>query len=672
VQGGDLVSDACCGTEEIAEGPDRLWRVGAIRRAALAGTLLAAGIAAEVTGAAVLATAGFLAALAVGGSTFVPGAIRGLGRRRLGVDTLMAAAAGGAVALGELGEAASLAFLFSISEGLEAYALARSRRGLRALLKLVPARAAVLRGGRIVDVDAAELAVGEVMIVRPGERIATDGVIRAGHSVLDCSAITGESLPVEVGPGDVVYAAAINGGGALEVEVTARTEDNSLARVVRIVEEAQEHKASGQRLAERVARPLVPAVFVVATAIAIFGSLLGSPSLWIYRALVVLVAAAPCAFAISVPVTIVAAVGAATRSGVLLKGGAAVEALAGAGAVAFDKTGTLTVNRPRVVEVVPTPGWSRADLLRLAAALEARSEHPLGAAILAAAGDPPPAAEVVSVPGHGLSGTVEGRRVRLGKPGFVVANGLAPDVEALQAAGATVVLVEVDGTTAGAVAVRDELRAEAAETIRSLRDQGFESLAMLTGDNAATARALAAAAGITEVHAELLPTDKVSVLRRLQDGTPVAMVGDGVNDAPALAAADVGVAMGAMGTDVAIEAADVALMGQDLRHLPDTVAHVRRTMVIVRQNLLVSGAILAVLVPLAAVGTLGLAAVVATHELAEILVIANGVRAGRRVAFGSWAGAPARASSCDAGCCPPEVVPSTQSAGLSPRRRPPA
>jgi len=540
----------------------------------------------------------------------------------------MAIAAIGAVALGELAEAATLAFLFSIAEALEGYAVARTRHGLRALLDLVPPQATVLVEGSARAVPAPDLQPGDRLLVRPGERIATDGIIRAGRSSLDLSAITGESVPVERGPGEVVYAAAVNGRAALEIEVTARTEDNSLARIVRIVEEAQERKGSSQRLAERIARPLVPGVLVVAAALAGVGSLLGDPGVWLLRALVVLVAAAPCAFALSVPVTVVAAIGAATRSGVLIKGGAALEALGRVRTVALDKTGTLTQNRPQVVEVVTANGAGLDEILSLAAGLEARSEHPLAAAILAAAPSVPGAEDVEAVPGSGLIGRVGDEPVRLGRPGFIASDAIAPDVRRMQENGATVVLVERSGEVMGAIAVRDELRSEAAESVGDLHRLGMATV-MLTGDNEQTAQAVGRQAGVGHVHAELLPADKASVIEQLEDTSPTAMVGDGINDAPALATATVGIAMGAMGTDVAIETADVALMGDSLRHLPETFTHARRAGRIMRQNLLLSGTILAVLVPLAAAGVLGLAAVVAMHELAEVVVIANGVRAGR-------------------------------------------
>jgi cation-transporting ATPase G len=610
-----------------------------VQAAGLSGVLLGAGLVAPL-GDSGMASWLLAAALAVGGATFVPEAVAGLRRGQLSVGTLMSIAAVGAVVLGELGEAASLAFLFSISEALEGYAVARARRGLRALLALVPERVTVRRGPGEVVVEPAELVVGDVMVVGPGDRVATDGVVVRGRSALDLAAVIGESVPVEVEAGAVVYAAAINGGGVLDVEVTARAADSSLARVVHIVEEAQERKGTSQRLAERVARPLVPGIMVVAAAVALVGGLVGDPEVWVGRALVVLVAAAPCAFALSVPVTVVAAVGAAARFGVLVKGGAALEALAGVRVVALDKTGTLTRNRPSVVEVVPAAGHESAEVLAVAAALEARSEHPLAGAILAAAPGVAEAADVRAVAGNGVTGAVEGHPARLGRPGYVPSGPLDAEVGRLEAAGCTVVLVERDGLVVGAVAVRDELRPEIREVVAAFGAAGVRRVAMLTGDNARTATALGRAAGIDEVHAELLPQHKVRVLEQLQAAGPTAMIGDGINDAPALATADVGIAMGAMGSDVAIEAADVALMGEDLRHLPDAFAHARRAGRIMRQNLALSAAIIAVLIPLAGLGVLGLAFVVATHELAEVVVIANGVRAGRHRAWRNDLSAP--------------------------------
>ncbi|UTT47944.1 heavy metal translocating P-type ATPase [Rhodococcus gordoniae] len=630
------MSDACgCGHDEPRfegeedHGPEKWWQATEIRTAAAAGALLVAALIVRVTDGPDVFAAGLEAlALIVAAYTFVPSTLIRLAKGKIGVGTLMTIAAVGAVLLGEVGEAAMLAFLFAISEGLEEYAVTRTRRGLRALLSLVPDTATVRRGGRDETVSPADLELGEVMIVRPGERIATDGIIRTGRTALDTSAITGESVPVEASPGDEVFAGSINGTGALEVEITAGAQDNSLAKIVRIVEAEQSRKGEAQRLADKIAKPLVPAVMVAAAVIATVGGLAGDPRVWIERALVVLVAASPCALAIAIPVTVVAAIGAASKLGVLVKGGAALEALGKIRTVALDKTGTLTRNQPTVIDVATTDDATRDEVLAVAAALEARSEHPLARAILTAVSDHVPADDVDAVTGAGLTGHVDGTPVRLGRPGWIEPGPLATDIARMQHAGATAVLIERAGTVIGAVAVRDELRPEAREVIAGLRRDGY-SVAMLTGDNDRTARALAADAGIDDVHADLRPEDKARIVETLRAARPTAMVGDGVNDAPALATADLGIAMGAMGTDVAIETADVALMGEDLRHLPQALHHARRSRTIMLQNIGLSLAIITVLMPLALFGVLGLAAVVLVHEVAEIVVIANGVRAGR-------------------------------------------
>ncbi|MCZ4080318.1 cation-translocating P-type ATPase [Rhodococcus sp. H36-A4] len=633
------MADACCPAPSGADddmattagtetGSQRIWKIRELQIACVAVVLLVMSWLIGRSGADTVGSAGALLAALVAATTFVPSTLRNLRHRRIGVGTLMTIALVGAIALGQIHEAAMLGILFSIAEGLEHHAVAKTQRGLRSLLALVPPTVTVIRAGCESTVTPDDVLVGETMVLRPGERAATDGTIIRGGTSLDVSAITGESVPIEASVGDEVHAGAINGGGAIEVEVTSHPSDSSLTRIVRIVEQAQERRGAGQRLADRIARPLVPAIMVLAAAIAGFGALLGNPMLWLERALVVLVAASPCALAISVPLSVVAAIGAATRGGALIKGGAAVEDLGRIRVVALDKTGTLTAGRPQVVEIVTVDGVDHDDVLGVAAALESRSEHPLASAIVHAAPAVAPADDVTAVPGHGLTGTIDTVEVRLGKPSWFTSTVFAADVERMQAAGATVVLVERAGSVIAAIAVRDELRPEAAETITQLNGLGIETI-MLTGDNTLTAHALAASAGITTVHAELLPEDKADLIRSLAGGRKIAMVGDGVNDAPALATADVGIAMGAMGTDVAIETADVALMGQDLRHLPQLLVQARRARRIMLQNIGLSIAIIGVLIPLAATGVLGLATVVFIHEAAEVLVIANAVRAAR-------------------------------------------
>ena len=626
---------ACCADDdqpgdgiEAEETPEHLWQVTELRWAGAAGLLLLTSFILSWSNRDRASDIIAIGAAITGGWTFVPGTLRALRRRRIGVGTLMTIAGFGALSLGEFREAAMLAFLFSISEGLEEFSLARAQRGLRSLLTLLPDTATVRRDNIEHEIPAVELLVGDSLIVRPGGRVATDGIIRVGRSTLDMSAITGESLPVEVRAGIQVFAGSINGNGALEIEATAATADNSLARVVTIVADAQANKGQRQRLADRIARPLVPGVMITAAVITVAGAIFGNPGLWVHRALVVLVAASPCALAISVPITVIAAVGAASKFGVIIKGGAALEALGTIRTVALDKTGTLTRNQPAVIEVVPTSGRSRQEVLAIAAGLEARSEHPLARAILTALPHGSPADNVQAVTGAGLTGTINAKLARLGRPGWLDAGVLAADVARLQAAGATTVLVDYDGHIIGAIAVRDDLRPEASAVVAHLHSQGF-NVAMLTGDNHTTATGLAIEAGIDEVHADLRPEDKARHIAAMQQHGPVAMVGDGVNDAPALAVATVGIAMGAIGTDIAIETADVALMGNNLHSLPTTLEHARRARTIMLQNIGLSLAIVTVLLPVALLGILGLGAVVAVHEIAEVFVIANGIRASR-------------------------------------------
>jgi cation-transporting P-type ATPase G len=624
------MGDACCGTAAI-DADDTAgdesgveWRTVA---AAIAAGSWVTGVVAEIAGVEVLATGAFIVAVVAGGSTFAPGALLGLRRGRLGVSLLMTIAAIGALVLGELAEAAALCFLFSVSEALEDWAVTRARRGLRALLSLVPPTTLVRRGGDLVEIETDELAVGDLIVLRAGARMPTDGIVRTGRSVLDVSAVTGESIPVDAAPGDRVLAGSINTTGTLDVEATAATSDSTLTRIVHAVEEAQDRKGRAQRLADRVARPLIPTILVVAATIAAAGAIFGEPDVWIERALVVLVAASPCAFAIAVPVTVFASIGAASRAGFVIKGGASIEALATVRAIAFDKTGTLTRNEPQVVDTVAATGSTPAEVLTLAASLERFSDHPLAAAIVAAAPTAKDADDVTTDIGSGITGRVGDTKVRVGKPGYIDPAGLTADVEHLQAAGATVVLVERNGATIGAIALRDELRPEAADVVARLRRHHRLHIAMLTGDQHRTATAIGAAAGIDDLRSELLPDDKLTAVEQLRTHGPVAMIGDGINDAPALATADVGIAMGAAGSDVAVEAADIAIMGDRLTHVPDLIGHARRTRRIMIQNLVLSGMIIAVLIPTAAAGLLGLGVVVAIHEGAEIIVIANGLRA---------------------------------------------
>ncbi len=593
------------------------------------GVFLLLGLVLHWVDASMPALVAFWVALLLGAYTFIPGALRNLFTKgKYGIGLLMTISAVGAVILGYVEEAAALAFLYSIAEALEDKAMDRARSGLRALLRLVPETARVQAGSIQLEVPARELTVGQTLLVRPGERVATDGIVRAGRSSLDTSAITGESIPVEVGPGGEVPAGAINASGALEVETTAPGTDNSLTTIVRLVEQAQAEKGERARIADRIAKPLIPGVIILALAVAIIGSLLGDPTTWITRALVVLVAASPCAIAIAVPITVISAIGGASKLGIVFKSGAAFEEMGRIRHLAMDKTGTLTNNRPAVTAVISANGATRSDLLELAAAVERHSTHPLARAIVEAAANTPPATDVTEEPGHGVTGTVGGRQVTVGSPRWLDAGPLAREVELLEAEGQTCVLVQADGATVGAIGVRDELRPEAAEAVARLRRQGID-VTMLTGDNDRTAAALAKAAGISDAQAQLRPEDKARVVAESARQRPTAMIGDGINDAPALAAATVGIAMGAHGSDAAVESADVAFTGHDLRLIPAALAHAKKGRAIIDQNIWVSLAIIAILPPLAITGVLGLAAVVLIHEVAEVLVILNGLRAAR-------------------------------------------
>lgn len=642
------MSRECCGPEDTAP-PDPVdtseptahdeseeippwWRDRSLALPVASGVLWVTGLVLQWTGLEIPAMVAFAFGLAAGAWTFAPGTLRRLftakGRGRLGVGLLMTIAAIGAVLLGHLGEAAALAFLFSVAEALEDRAMDRAQQGLRALLSLMPDTARISRMTGEQTIPAADVRELDVLIVGAGERVATDGVVASGQSWVDTSAITGESIPVEVGPDDEILAGSVNGSGTLKIEASADGRDNSLTKIVQLVEQAHANKGERARMADRIARPLVPLVLIAAALIAAFGFIIGDPSTWIERALVVLVAASPCALAIAVPVTVISAIGSASKLGVVIKSGAAFEQFGTIGRVAFDKTGTLTRNQPRVVTTHTNGKHTEAQILGIAAALEATSTHPLAEAISAAAPKGPDATEVQELPGHGLTGTVEGRLVRVGSPRWITAHGLTDQAGQLADQGMSIIVVEVDDQVSGLIGIRDELRPEAAEAIAALHDQGVSTV-MLTGDNARTAEAIAAQAGIDEIHAEQLPEHKAEHIRASTDRIPTAMIGDGINDAPALASATVGIAMGVSGSAAAVESADVAFTGTDLRLIPDALAHAKKGRAIMTGNIALALAIIVVLFPLALFGVLGLASVVLVHEVAEVIVILNGIRAAR-------------------------------------------
>ena len=625
------------------ESGERLWESRPVRWSAASGLLLAAGfIVSLLVDASLPATLIYVAATLVGARFFAAEAVEELlEEREIGIELLMTVATLVAGALGEWGEAASLAFLYSISEALEEFTEYRTRTAIRKLLDLAPRRVTLLRAdGREEEVDLDDVAVDDRFVVRPGQNVATDGVVEEGSSAIDESAVTGESVPVEKQSGDPVYAGTSNAQGALVVRATATAADNTLAKVVELVSEAQERKGRGEQFMQRFARVYSPAVLALGAIVALGGGVVtGDWTLWALRAATVLVAAAPCALVISIPVTYVAAIGNASRKGVLIKGGIYLEELGRLRAVAMDKTGTLTSGRPQVVDIRPVGVHSADEVLALAAAVERRSEHPLARAVVSAAeirGLTIRNADAFeATTGGGARAIVDGAAHVIGSPAFI--QGLRhdvtvveTDVERLQSQGSTVVLLANDDAILGVIAIADTVREQSSNAVAQLHSLGIEQVVMLTGDNERTAAAIAERVGIDEVGAGMSPADKAGRVEALiEQYGHVAMVGDGVNDAPPLAAASVGIAMGTAGSDVAIETADIALMADDLDKLTEAIRIGRRTRGVVRQNLVLSFIILAVLVPGALLGVIALPLAVLAHELSELAVIINGTRMAR-------------------------------------------
>lgn len=617
------------------------YRFPPLRNATIAALLTLAGLVVGWLGApGQLAVALFLAAIAIGGFSFAREGLEELiEEREVGIEILMLAAAAGAVALGLVEEAAALVVLYATAEAVEELTFARTRSAIRVLLDLAPKQVTRLHGGQEELVPVEHLRVGDLFLVRPGEAVATDGVIRTGQGSLNEAPVTGEAVPVDKEPGDEVFAGTLNGTTALEIEATRPYAENTLQRIIHLVEEAQAQKSQAQRFVDRFSERYSPSVLGAAALVAVVPPLLGDDwGDWALRSITLVVAAAPCALVMSIPVAVAAAISRGGREGILIKGGAQLEALGRIQAVAFDKTGTLTTGRPRVTDVIAIDGLLEREVLARAAAVEARSEHPLAAAIVAHARSVGVAIERAegfeALVGHGARARLDGNEVWVGSPRL--ATQLAPEAtlpdpfEGLQAQGKTVAVVGEGTRVLGLIALRDEPRPEAREAIAELRRLGVRHVAMLSGDNERTARAIAAELGIDEVLAELRPEDKVTAIEHLRARHGrVAMVGDGINDAPALARADVGVAMGTGGTDAAIEAADVALMADDLRKVAEALRLGRRARRISRQNLVFSVAILALLIPSALVGVLTVVAAVVVHEVSELLAVANGVRAAR-------------------------------------------
>lgn len=580
----------------------------------------------------------YLLAVIAGVYYVIPKAWFALRRARPDMNLLMVIAACGAMAIGDWFEAATVAFLFSLSLTLESWSVGRARRAIEKLLDLAPSIVRVIQDGQMQDIAPEMVPVGALFAVRPGERIPLDGEVTRGISDVNQAPITGESVAVAKEPGATVFAGTVNGAGALEVRSTKASSDTTLAHIVQLVGEAQEKRAPSEQWVDRFARFYTPAVMVLAVAVLLVPPFLFHQPFtpWIYQALVLLVIACPCALVISTPVSVVAALAAAARNGVLVKGGVHMEAAGHLRAIAMDKTGTLTEGRPSVVQVVGMNGHTEAEVLARAAAMEAHSDHPLARAILEyanASGVPfRPAEEFRILPGKGATARFDARQFWIGSHRFLEERGQeTPEVhgelDLLAHTGKTVVVIGNEVHVCGFIALADRIRTESKPTIQNLRSAGIKHVVMLTGDNRGTAKAIAEEAGVTEVHAELLPEEKVTAVTKLVERyASVAMIGDGVNDAPAMVRATIGIAMGTVGSDTAIEAADIALMSDDLSKLPWLVKHSRRMVSIIRVNIVLSLAVKAAFVALTLVGHASLWAAITADMGVSLLVIFNALR----------------------------------------------
>lgn len=629
----------CAGCAAQVQKEKILWHDRKLLLTVVSGFFLLAGIAAEifnVPGRTVIGL--FLATMLSGGFFVVRSAFYSVKSLSLDMNVLMSAAAIGAAAIGEWAEGAAVVFLFALGNMLQAYSMDKTRRSIRALMELAPREALVRRGGREIKLPVEDIVVGDIVIVKPGEKIAVDGKVVEGMSMVNQAPITGESMPVMKKTGDEVFAGTINEEGALEIAVTRPARDTTLARIVNMVEEAQAQRAPSQQFVDMFAKYYTPAVIAIAVAVTVIPTLaLGLPfKPWLERALILLVIACPCALVISTPVSIVSAIGSAARRGVLIKGGAYLEEAGKLKVIAFDKTGTLTEGRPEVTDVIALGGHSESDLLGNAAAVEKRSRHPLALAVIRYAGRAgvtvPDSVEFQSITGKGAGAVINGRPFFVGNPDLF--NGLGLDnaavrkiVNGLQNEGKTVMLAGSGDEIMGIIAVADRVRKSGDVAVRGLRNAGIKRIVMLTGDNAGTARAIAAELGLDDFKAELLPEDKLRAIKELQNSYgKVGMVGDGINDAPALAVADIGIAMGGAGTDTALEAADITLMADDLTKLPYAMDLSRRALKIIKQNIAFALLVKALFIAGTFWGVTNLWMAVFADTGAALLVIANGMR----------------------------------------------
>jgi Cd2+/Zn2+-exporting ATPase len=595
-------------------------------------------------GPAFAANIAFAIAIVAGGWFIVPKAWRAVQRRALDMNVLMTVAVAGAMAIGEFSEGAAVTFLFALSELLEAFSLARARKAVQALMQLTPETAFLKDGGEFREVPVGQVSVGATIAVKSGSRIPLDGEVTSGESAVNQAPITGESMPVEKKPGDGVFAGTINGQGSLEIKTTRGAADTTIAKIIHLVEEAQSQKAPSQRFVDVFARYYTPAVMVVALLVMLAPPVFlgGAWLVWFYRGLVLLVIACPCALVISTPVSVVSGLTAMARRGVLIKGGAVLEAVGKLRALAVDKTGTITEGKPRVTKVVTVTSQDEAEIIRIAAAIDTHSEHPLAQAVVAYANEKkvafPRSENYQAQSGRGAEGDVEGHRYFVGNHRFTHELGVCtPEIEKqlaeIEAEALSVVVVGhkphdgCKGEVLGILAVGDAMRANAPEAIAALHRAGIVKVVMLSGDNQRTADAIAKKAGIDEAHGDLLPDQKIErVKAMLGELKYVGMIGDGVNDAPAMAAASVGIAMGGAGTDTAIETADMALMQDDLGKVAEAIALGRRTVRIIQFNIAFALALKAIFLILALLGHTSLWLAILADTGATLLVIANALR----------------------------------------------
>ena len=577
----------------------------------------------------------------IGGYTLFRKGLRNLVQFQFDMNTLMTVAILGAAAIGEWGEGATVVFLFAISEALEGYSMEKARQSIRSLMDVAPKEATIRRGNQEIQVHVDDIQIGDIMIVKPGQKIAMDGRLINGKSTVNQAAITGESIPVLKVADDEVFAGTINEEGMLEVEVTKRVEDTTISKIIHLVEEAQAEKAPSQAFVDRFAKYYTPAIMILAFGIAVLPPLLfqGDWSEWVYRGLALLVVGCPCALVISTPVSIVTAIGNAAKNGVLIKGGIHLEETGNLSVVAFDKTGTLTKGLPEVTDLVRLQGPEDKELLAIAAAIEKWSQHPLASAIVRKAEkhlidwNALQVEDFTSIMGKGAKASVNGERYYIGSPRLfeeLLTHGIEKEikdsVELLQMQGKTVMFLGTEQAILALIAVADEVRVTSKDVIQKLRALGIKKTVMLTGDNQATGDAIANIVGIQDVKTELLPQDKLEAIKQLKAYGKVAMVGDGVNDAPALVTADVGIAMGGAGTDTALETADIALMADDLTKLPYTIKLSRKTLQIIKQNIAFSLLIKLVALLLIVPGWLTLWIAIFADMGATLIVTLNSLR----------------------------------------------